>query len=131
MGCCKETGKGCQDHYRSKMVFKNLLGEHVVVGFMEERLNGDGHGAELIDRTLPAGSRPSEAFLLRPNQEREFEVPYKNPIVFAKDTQGNDIQRHPAPESGMINVGNITQYETLWSKTPCFLPEWLLVYVPK
>merc|ERR1712151_1039706 len=76
--------------------------------------------------------RRGEAFLLRPNQEREFEVPYKIPIVFAKDTQGNDIQRHPAPESGMINVGNITQYETLWSmKKPCFLPKWLLVYVPK
>merc|ERR1711953_1611716 len=31
----------------------------------------------------------------------------------------------------MINVGNITQYETLWSMKPCFLPKWLLVYVPK
>merc|ERR1712151_242933 len=124
--CCRSLGRGCQDNFESKLVFKNLLGELVTVGFMEERKKAKA--AEIIDRDLPIGD---PAFLLRPNQQREFVVPYKIPIVFAKDMMGQDIQRHPAPDNGRINIGNITQYETLWSKMSCFLPNWLMMYVPK
>merc|ERR1712228_974432 len=85
----------------------------------------------IIDVPLPQGDPDAvRPFYFYPNQEREFEVPYKVPIIYAEDIQGREIQRHPAPANGRVNIGNITQYETLWNKRPCYLPKWLLVYVP-
>merc|ERR1712048_1336346 len=125
--CCRVAGKGCQDNFPTTIVFKNLLGVQVRVGFMEERLKG-GSQAEIRNVYLPHGApRP---FYFYPNQEREFEVPYKVPIIFAEDIQGREIQRHPAPANGKVNIGNITQCETLWSKMSCYLPKWLLLFVP-
>merc|ERR1711920_402838 len=66
--CCRVAGKGCQDNFPTTIVFKNLLGVQVRVGFMEERLKG-GNKAEIIDMPLPQGA--PRRFYFYPNQERE------------------------------------------------------------